>query len=189
LATNFEGNGNTITSTGGYYNGARNIVGSGNTLSAGGPGSNLNLALNGGGSGNTISAGATGGVPGSLNVGFNLFGGSNSVAAGPGPLALAGSVFNNGQTVTQTNPGIAINNNPFGGATATSFQSSTVPTANNAAPISPKTPKAASPGGPVAKLVSHRITTSVKKFKDAVNGVTGGHKGRAPKPGASNSDK
>ncbi len=42
----------------GTYNGARNIVGDGNTLSAGGPGSNLNVALNGGGSDNTISAGA-----------------------------------------------------------------------------------------------------------------------------------
>ena len=54
----------------------------------------------------------------------------------------------------------------------------------NAVPNSPKTPKTASPGGPVTKPVSRRITTSVKKFKDAINGVTGGHKGRAPKPGA-----
>ena len=59
----------------------------------------------------------------------------------------------------------------------------------NAVFNSPKTPKAASPGGPVTKPVSHRITTSVKKFKDAVNGVTGGHNGRAPKPGADSTSK
>ena len=125
MATNFLGSDNTITSTGGYYNGARNIVGDGNDLSAGGPGSNLNVVLNGGGSGNTISAGATG-VPGNLNAGFNFFGGTNTVAAGPGPLALAGSIFRNGLAITQTGPGIAINDNPFGGAAATSGQSSTV---------------------------------------------------------------
>jgi hypothetical protein len=59
----------------------------------------------------------------------------------------------------------------------------------NAVPNSPNTPKAASSGGPVPKPVSQRITTSVKKLKDAVNGVTGGPKGRAPKPGASSSDE
>ena len=123
-----------------------------------------------------------------MNAGFNFFGTNNTVAAGPGPLALAGSVFQDGLTVTQTNPGIAINNNPFGGAAATSGQSSTVRMAN-AVFNSPKTPKAASPGGPVTKPVSHRITTSVKKFKDAVNGVTGGHNGRAPKPGADSTSK
>ena len=96
-------------------------------LSAGGVGSNLNVVLNGGGSDNTISAGATG-VPGSLNAGFNFFGGTNTVTAGPGPLALAGSIFKNGPPpVTQTGPGIAINGDPFGGAAATSGQSSTVP--------------------------------------------------------------
>ncbi len=88
----------------------------------------------------------------------------------------------------QTGPGIAINDNPFGGAAATSGQSSTVRMAN-AVVNSPKTPKTASPGGPVTKPVSHRITTSVKKFKDAVNGVTGGHNGRAPKPGADSTSK
>ena len=107
-----------------------------------------------------------------MNAGFNVFGKTNTVAAGPGPLALAGSVFRNGLTVTKTDPGIAINSFRIGGAAATSGQSSTVPMAN-AVPNSPKTPKAASPGGPVPKPVSQRITTSVKKFKDAVNGVTG----------------
>ena len=179
------GSNNTVETTGGYYNGARNIVGSGNDLSVGGSGSNLNLGLNVLSSDNDVSAG---GVGSNLNAGFNVFGGNNTVAAGPGPLALAGAVFQNLQDVTQTGPGIAINGNPFGGAAATSGQSSTVRMAN-AVFDSPKTPKAASPGGPVTKPVSHRITTSVKNFKDAVNGVIGGHNGRAPKPGADSTSK
>ena len=100
------------------------------TLSAGGPGSNLNFAINGGGNGNEISAGN-----GTLNGGFNFFGGTNTVAAGPGPLAFAGSIFRNGPltpAITQTGPGIAINSDPIGGAAATSSQTSTVPRANAA---------------------------------------------------------
>jgi hypothetical protein len=53
-----------------------------------------------------------------LTAGFNLFGGTNTVTAGPGPLALAGSIFRDLQTVTQTNPGIAINGDPVGGTAA-----------------------------------------------------------------------
>ena len=127
MATNFLGSDNNITSTGGYFNGARNIVGNGNTLSAGGPGSNLNARPQRRRKRQHISAGATGGEPGNLNAGFNFFGGTNTVTAGPGPLALAGSIFKNGPPpVTQTGPGIAINNNRIGGAAATSGQSSTV---------------------------------------------------------------
>jgi hypothetical protein len=53
-------------------------------------------------------------------------------------------------------------------------------------------PKATSPGGSLFKPVSNRITTSVKKFNDTGNRVTGGLAGGAPKPGAAstnNSDK
>ena len=46
MATNFLGSDNTFTSKGGSNNGARNIVGNGNTLSVGGPGSNLNFVIN-----------------------------------------------------------------------------------------------------------------------------------------------
>ena len=123
-----------------------------------------------------------------MNAGFNFFGRTNTVTAGPGPLALAGSVFQDGQTITRTNPGIAINTFGGGGAAATSGQNSTVPMAN-AVSNSPQTATAASPGGPVTKPISHRIPTSVKKFKDAVNGVTGGPNGRAPKPGADSTSK
>jgi len=65
-----------------------------------------------------------------LNAGFNFLGNTNTVTAGPGPLALAGSVLQDDLTVTKTNPGIAINSFRVGGAVATSRQSSTVPKAN-----------------------------------------------------------
>ena len=65
-----------------------------------------------------------------MNAGFNFFGQTNTVVAGPGPLALAGSVFKDNQVVTKTNAGIAINNVRIGGAAVQGGQSSTVPTAN-----------------------------------------------------------
>ena len=61
-----------------------------------------------------------------MNAGLNFFGTNNEVAAGPGPLALAASAFQDGLTVTQTNPGIAINNDRIGGTALTRGQSSTV---------------------------------------------------------------
>ncbi len=121
LASNLLGTGNTVTSRGGYFNGARNIGGSNNNLTVGGPGSNLNLVLNIGGGNSSVNAGG----PGNLNGGFNFFGTNNTVSAGPGPLAFAASVLQDGQTVTKTNPGIAINSFRAGGAASTR-QSSTV---------------------------------------------------------------
>ena len=83
------------------------------------------LAVNGGGGGNTIQAGG----PGDLNAGFNFFGQANNVAAGPGPLALAGSVLKDNQVVTKTNAGIAINNFRIGGTAVQGGQSRTASTA------------------------------------------------------------
>ena len=99
------------------------------------------------------------------------------------PLALAGSVLRDGQTATQTTPGVAINDNPFGATAVTSGLSSTVRIAT-ARSNGPNTSRAAFSGGLGTNAVSHRITTSVKKIKDAVSGLAGGHDGRAPKPGA-----
>ena len=142
--------GNVVTTEGGYFSSARNIGGSGNVLTAGGAGSNLTTALNVfsngnkltaggpgsldgvvnvGGGGNTISAGG----PGNLNAGFNFFGRDNLVTVGPGPLALAGSVLRNGQTVTKQNPGVAINGFRVGGTAATNSQTVTAPKAVKAA--------------------------------------------------------
>ena len=132
--------------------------------------------------------------------GFNFFGADNTVAAGPGPLTLAGSVLQDGLTVTQENPGIAINNNRIGGPAATSGQSSNVPrqaslvrnslnfspTGNNAASNSGNT---SSPGGSALKSVSDQITRSVKKFSDTVSKVTGGLGVGAKTGAASTSNK
>ena len=58
-------------------------------------------------------------------MGFNFLGNDNNVSAGPGPLALAGSVFKDGQTVTKEDFGVAINNFRIGGALANSQRSET----------------------------------------------------------------
>ena len=101
-----------------------NLIGSNNTLNAGGAGSNWNLTFNSLGSNNQVSSGGAGG---NFTAGFNVLGGTNTVSAGPGPLALAGTIFNNGATVTKTGPGIAINNFRIGGAQATAGTSSKAP--------------------------------------------------------------
>ncbi len=147
------GTGNDVTAQGGSYNSARNIGGSSNELSIGGLGSNLNTGfnlfssgnhltvagpgtlnavLNAGGGDSTVSAGGPGST---LTAGFNFLGTTNTVAAGPGPLALAGSVLQDGQTVTKTDAGIAINNFRIGGAALTSGNTSTALNAQ-AAPAS-----------------------------------------------------
>ena len=114
--------------------------------------------------------------PGSnLNAAFNFFGGTNQVTAGPGPFALAGSVFRDNQFITQTNPGIAINGDPIGGAAATSGQSSTVPGTqrNLSRPSLNFTPglnstsnlSSTSSGGPIVKSIN-QLAASAKKFND-----------------------
>jgi hypothetical protein len=85
-------------------------------LTVGGPGSNLNVALNVGGGNSVINAGG----PGNLTSGSNFFGFNNNVSAGPGPLALAATAFQDNLTVTKTTPGIAINDFRIGGTGATS---------------------------------------------------------------------
>ena len=104
-----------MTSQGTQYNFATNSFGSGNTLQSGGVGTNGNSASTFGSTGNTVTAGA----PGNRNNGFAVFGVNNTVKAGPGPLALAGSIFQNSQTVTKVTTGFAINNIRIGGAAAT----------------------------------------------------------------------
>ncbi|WP_157681402.1 hypothetical protein [Mycobacterium sp. JS623] len=50
---------------------------------------------------------------------------NNKVAAGQDPLAFAASLFRDGQTVTKTNPGIAINTFRVGGTALTPGPNST----------------------------------------------------------------
>lgn len=79
-----------------------------------------NIALNVGPL-NKVGAGTSTPAPdqpafGSIAV--NLFGANNTVIAGPGPLAIAGSVGQNGATVTKSGPGFNINGFRVFGAAA-----------------------------------------------------------------------
>lgn len=67
----------------------------------------LNSAINVGGNGAFIDNLAR--AVGVLSTAVNLGGNNNSVAAGPGPLAMAVSAFTSGATVTKSGPGININ--------------------------------------------------------------------------------
>ncbi|WP_059018477.1 hypothetical protein [Mycobacterium sp. M26] len=57
-------------------------------------------------------------VPAVGSVAVNLFGNGNTVTAGPGPLAIAGSIGQSGATVTKTGPGFNINGVRVFGAAA-----------------------------------------------------------------------
>ena len=58
------------------------------------------------------------GVPAFGSVAVSLFGSNNDVSAGPGPLAIAGSIGQSGATVTKTGPGFNINGVRVFGAAA-----------------------------------------------------------------------
>jgi hypothetical protein len=74
----------------------------------------LNVAADVGGNNNKAFS------QGTLNLAFNAFGSGNEVSAGPGPVAIAGSILQTGQTVTKVGPGFNINNGiVVGGAAAT----------------------------------------------------------------------
>ena len=129
-ASNFGGSGNALGATGSNSNNAVNILGRQNILTSGGVGANGNLALTLGGTNNAVTGGAASGI---RTAGFGIFGSGNTVTAGPGPFALAGSIFQTDQTVTQVGTGIAINQNRIGGAAA-------LRTSRAAARTAPSTP-------------------------------------------------
>jgi hypothetical protein len=52
------------------------------------------------------------------SVALNAFGSGNTVTALPGPLAIAGAIFQNGKTITKVGPGFNINGIVVGGAAA-----------------------------------------------------------------------
>jgi hypothetical protein len=75
-----------------------------------------------GGANNLVDAGGTGAAAGFGNVAFNVVGSGNTVKAAPGPFAVAGSIFQNGQSgpnaITKTGPGFNINGIRVFGAAA-----------------------------------------------------------------------
>ncbi len=70
-------------------------------------------------------------VPGFASLAFNAFGSGNTVTAGGSilPLAIAGSIFQNGQTVTKVGTGFNINGVVVGGAAAIRNAKTSAPTA------------------------------------------------------------
>jgi hypothetical protein len=81
---------------------------------------NFSVATNLGGANNRVFAGYPGLGTGNLNMAFNISGSNNIVMAAPGPVAIAGAILQNGQTVTKMGPGVNINNGiVIGGAAAT----------------------------------------------------------------------
>ena len=115
---------------GGNGNMAVNLFGTGSSVIALGT---ANMAFNTG-NGNSVwafgrlnSATALGGTnsavktdgSGTASAAFQILGDSNIVYAGPGPLAISGSIFQKNAFITKTGPGIHINGIVAGGAAAT----------------------------------------------------------------------
>lgn len=128
------GSNDSLTSTGGIGNIAANIFGyNADVLSLG----FLNTATNLGGRNTEVRAGDFGGTP-ALNTAVKVGGDGGKVTAGPGPVAIAVSVFQNSDVVKQ-GPGININGIVVGGAAATRNRA---PSTAAAAPVGSKAPKA-----------------------------------------------
>lgn len=114
--------GDLFVSANGNLNTAVNVGGSNTAVSASG---NLNAATNLFGTNNRVVVNR----PATISWAFNAFGGNNSVTAGPGPLAVAGSIAQTGMTITRAAPGININGFTIGGAGSVSKATTGTPAA------------------------------------------------------------
>lgn len=127
IGVNLFGSGTTVEGhlvrASGILNTAMNLGGTDNKVWAGEGSDVLNAAFNALGTGNFV---ATGGV-GALNLAFNTLDGDNAVIAAPGPLAIAGSIRQNGQATTKNGPGFNINGFKVGGAAAVAPRNAAVP--------------------------------------------------------------
>ena len=140
-----------VTSTTGFGTLALNLFGGASEGGTARVESNgfFNLAANILGRDNVVTANGPVG-PGLPNWAFNAFGDRNTVAAGPGPLSLAGSIFQRGATIRQPNTGFNINGLAVPGVAAAARRS-IAPTA------------AAAAQRPTAKAVSSRTGTRSSK--------------------------
>jgi hypothetical protein len=111
MATNL-GNGSQVAALG-VLNMASN-TGDGDFAVATGVANN---ASNFGGTGNVVQAASTDSNP-AFNRAFAFLSNGTTVAAGPGPFALAGSIFQTGANITKQGPGFNINGLTVGGAAA-----------------------------------------------------------------------
>jgi hypothetical protein len=138
--------GSPVTSTTGFGTLALNLFGGASEGGTARVESNgfFNLAANTLGRDNVVTANGPVG-PGLPNWAFNAFGDRNTVAAGPGPLALAGSIFQRDATIRQPNIGFNINGLAVPGVA--SAPRSAVRAASAAATAKPSAAKAVSSPG------------------------------------------
>jgi hypothetical protein len=108
-----------------------------------------NIAINVGGAGSTVYAESNRGTLG-LNAAFALFSKATFVTLGPGPLSIAGSLFQTHQTITKTGPGININGIGVGGAAASTTAAAHISAATTAQPAA----------GPGSKKKAHAATAA-----------------------------
>ena len=150
-----QGNsGQTSTSAGGFGSLALNLFGgaSADATSQVASSGFFTAAVNILGNDNVVTA-ATAGLPGA-NLAFNFLGSRNTVTANPGPLAIAGSIFQTGATVTKVGPGFNINGLAVPGVasvprrTATSAAAASVATSTAAASTQRPTAKAVAARSP-----------------------------------------
>ena len=129
--------------TGGVANLALKLLGKSLTSAAG----TRNAAVNVLSDDNVVSAGSA--SPNSvLNLAVAAFGKGNTVSAGPGPLAFAGSIFQRGATVTKVGPGFNINGLAVPGVASVQRRSVTPAAATAAATAQHPTAKSVSPRTP-----------------------------------------
>jgi hypothetical protein len=140
--------GNPVTSTNGFGTLALNLFGGASEGGTARVESNgfFNVASNILGRDNVVTANGPVG-PGLPNVAFNVFGDRNTVAAGPGPLSLAGSIFQKDATVKQPNTGFNINGLAVPGVAAVQGRS-----------VRPAAATTATAQHPTAKAASSRST-------------------------------
>ena len=146
--------GNPLTATNGFGAVALNLLGGGTSqVTANGF---FSAAANILGNDNVVTAEGAGG-PGLPNWAFNALGIRNTVKAGPGPLTLAGSIFQRDATIRQPNTGFNINGLAIPGvASVASVPRRTVsPAAAKASAVAPAA-TAATAQRPAAKAVSSR---------------------------------
>lgn len=149
IATNFGGNDNRVSAVGILSN-ATNVGGVFEKVTATGVANNATTI---GGIGSNVKASTPSNTLG-LNTAFSLFGNTTVVTAGPGPIAIAGSILQTAQTVAKAGPGFNINGAILGGAAATA----TATTVKAAALVSGQkkgTGSAAAANHPSKKLNAH----------------------------------
>ena len=140
--------GQTSTSAGGFASLALNLLGGASADGISQVSSNgfFSAAVNILGDDNEVTAAAPS-LPGA-NLALNIFGKGNTVSAGPGPLAFAGSIFQRGATVTKVGPGFNINGLAVPGVASVQSRSVTPAAATAAATARHPTAKAVSPRTP-----------------------------------------